>query len=44
MPRLLIEGGTVVRDRALATLDFEERSQEVQHRTETNWARAEKNI
>ncbi len=44
MPRLLIEGSSVVRDRALATVDLEERSQEVQHRAETIWARAETNF
>ena len=44
MPRLLIEGSSVVRDCALATVDLEERSQEVQDRAETIWARAEKNF
>ncbi len=44
MPRLLIEGSSVERDRALATVDLEKRSQEVQHRAETIWARAEKNF
>ena len=40
----LLSAGSFRADRALATVDLEERSQEVQHRAETIWARAEKNF